>query len=247
MFVRGAEWFLSSSIDRRTVLKGASSAALGLLASACGPVGSDHRGRRRRLDRARAIGRLRRLGRRPRDGLRLQRRLEGCHADRRRQPAGARDPAARRLGALVVERADVLGRSADLGIEGTNGRKARQEMGSPFSATATTNSRKCTLVVSWSPIGINGAIRIEGPAACRACQRKPDAEFAFVALASLCYSSDSRKQIGSSPATTRRSPRSESPGLSPRFLRFDQVIDGFGRNRKSPVPTRAEPPVFPMQ
>lgn len=36
MFVGGTEWFLSSSLDRRTVLKGASSAVLGLLASACG-------------------------------------------------------------------------------------------------------------------------------------------------------------------------------------------------------------------
>ena len=36
MFVGGTEWLLSSSVDRRTVLKGASSAALGLLASACG-------------------------------------------------------------------------------------------------------------------------------------------------------------------------------------------------------------------
>ena len=36
MFVGGTEWLLSSSIDRRAVLKGASSAALGLLASACG-------------------------------------------------------------------------------------------------------------------------------------------------------------------------------------------------------------------
>ena len=35
MFVGGTDWFLSSSVDRRTVLKGASSAALGLLASAC--------------------------------------------------------------------------------------------------------------------------------------------------------------------------------------------------------------------
>ncbi len=35
MLVGGADWFLSSSLDRRTVLKGASSAALGLLASAC--------------------------------------------------------------------------------------------------------------------------------------------------------------------------------------------------------------------
>jgi hypothetical protein len=36
VFVGGTDWFLSSSVDRRTVLKGASSAALGLLASACG-------------------------------------------------------------------------------------------------------------------------------------------------------------------------------------------------------------------
>ena len=36
MFVGGTEWLLSSSVDRRTVIKGASSAALGLLASACG-------------------------------------------------------------------------------------------------------------------------------------------------------------------------------------------------------------------
>ena len=34
MFVGGTDWLLSSSVDRRTVLKGASSAALGLLASA---------------------------------------------------------------------------------------------------------------------------------------------------------------------------------------------------------------------
>ena len=53
--------------------------------------------------------------RRPRDGLRLQRRLERRHADRRRQPPGARDQAARRLGALVVERADVLGRQRGSG------------------------------------------------------------------------------------------------------------------------------------
>ena len=39
MFVRSAEWFLSSSVDRRTVLKGASSALLGLLAAAGGPAG----------------------------------------------------------------------------------------------------------------------------------------------------------------------------------------------------------------
>jgi len=36
VFVAGAEWFLSASLDRRTLLKGASSAVLGLLASACG-------------------------------------------------------------------------------------------------------------------------------------------------------------------------------------------------------------------
>jgi hypothetical protein len=36
VFVAGTDWFLSSSLDRRTLLKGASSAALGLLASACG-------------------------------------------------------------------------------------------------------------------------------------------------------------------------------------------------------------------
>ena len=35
MFVSGADWFLPSSLDRRTLLKGASSAALGLIASAC--------------------------------------------------------------------------------------------------------------------------------------------------------------------------------------------------------------------
>jgi len=34
--VAGADWFLSSSLDRRTLLKGASSIVLGLLASACG-------------------------------------------------------------------------------------------------------------------------------------------------------------------------------------------------------------------
>jgi hypothetical protein len=38
--VGGTDWFLSSSLDRRTVLKGASSAALGLLASACGSSSS---------------------------------------------------------------------------------------------------------------------------------------------------------------------------------------------------------------
>jgi YVTN family beta-propeller protein len=39
VFVGGTDWFLSSSVDRRTVLKGASSAALGLLAAACGAPG----------------------------------------------------------------------------------------------------------------------------------------------------------------------------------------------------------------
>jgi YVTN family beta-propeller protein len=39
VFVGGTDWLLSSGIDRRTVLKGASSAALGLLASACGVSG----------------------------------------------------------------------------------------------------------------------------------------------------------------------------------------------------------------
>jgi hypothetical protein len=39
VFVGGADWFLSSNLDRRTLLKGASSAALGLLASACGASG----------------------------------------------------------------------------------------------------------------------------------------------------------------------------------------------------------------
>ena len=36
MFVGGTDWFLSSNLDRRALLKGASSAAFGLLASACG-------------------------------------------------------------------------------------------------------------------------------------------------------------------------------------------------------------------
>jgi hypothetical protein len=36
VFVGGTDWLLSASLDRRAVLKGASSAALGLLASACG-------------------------------------------------------------------------------------------------------------------------------------------------------------------------------------------------------------------
>ena len=40
MFVGGTDWLLSSSLDRRTLLKGASSAALGLLASACSAPGA---------------------------------------------------------------------------------------------------------------------------------------------------------------------------------------------------------------
>jgi YVTN family beta-propeller protein len=36
VFVGGSDWLLSSSLDRRTLLKGASSAALGLMVSACG-------------------------------------------------------------------------------------------------------------------------------------------------------------------------------------------------------------------
>ena len=36
MFVSGTDWFLSSRIDRRTLLKGASSAVLGMLGSAVG-------------------------------------------------------------------------------------------------------------------------------------------------------------------------------------------------------------------
>ncbi len=40
MFVGGSDWFLSSSLDRRTVLKGASSAALGLIASSSPSAGS---------------------------------------------------------------------------------------------------------------------------------------------------------------------------------------------------------------
>jgi len=35
VWVGGSDWFLHSSLDRRTLLKGASSAALGLIASAC--------------------------------------------------------------------------------------------------------------------------------------------------------------------------------------------------------------------
>ena len=48
MLVGGTDWLLSSTLDRRTVLKGASSAALGLLASACGvssPTASPSAGR----------------------------------------------------------------------------------------------------------------------------------------------------------------------------------------------------------
>jgi len=38
VFVAGADWLLSGSLDRRTLLRGAGSAALGLLASAVGPL-----------------------------------------------------------------------------------------------------------------------------------------------------------------------------------------------------------------
>ena len=37
MFVSGTDWFLSPGVDRRTLLKGVSSAVLGLLGSACSP------------------------------------------------------------------------------------------------------------------------------------------------------------------------------------------------------------------
>jgi hypothetical protein len=40
VFVGGTDWFLSSNLDRRTLLKGASTAALGLLASACSSAGA---------------------------------------------------------------------------------------------------------------------------------------------------------------------------------------------------------------
>jgi len=40
VFVGGTDWLLSSNLDRRTLLKGASSAALGLLASACSSSGA---------------------------------------------------------------------------------------------------------------------------------------------------------------------------------------------------------------
>lgn len=48
MLIGGTDWLLSSTLDRRTVLKGASSAALGLLASACwvsSPTASPSAGR----------------------------------------------------------------------------------------------------------------------------------------------------------------------------------------------------------
>jgi hypothetical protein len=44
VFVGGSDWLLSSSFDRRTLLKGASSAALGLLAFACGSSSRDGSG-----------------------------------------------------------------------------------------------------------------------------------------------------------------------------------------------------------
>lgn len=37
MFVSGTDWFLSPGVDRRTLLKGVSSAVLGALAAACSP------------------------------------------------------------------------------------------------------------------------------------------------------------------------------------------------------------------
>lgn len=40
MFVSGTDWFLSSSVDRRTLIKGASGAVLGLLGSALRPAGA---------------------------------------------------------------------------------------------------------------------------------------------------------------------------------------------------------------
>ena len=45
MFVGGTDWFLSSSLDRRAVLRGVSSAALGLLASATSPSAGSPSGR----------------------------------------------------------------------------------------------------------------------------------------------------------------------------------------------------------
>jgi len=47
VFVSGTDWFLSSEVDRRTLLKGVSSAVLGLLGSACNvsmPAGTGHAG-----------------------------------------------------------------------------------------------------------------------------------------------------------------------------------------------------------
>ena len=40
MFVSGTDWFLSSSVDRRTLMKGVSGAVLGLLGSALWPAGA---------------------------------------------------------------------------------------------------------------------------------------------------------------------------------------------------------------
>ena len=40
MFVSGTDWFLSSSVDRRTLMKGVSGAVLGLLGSALWPDGA---------------------------------------------------------------------------------------------------------------------------------------------------------------------------------------------------------------
>ena len=40
MFVSGTEWFLSSSVDRRTLMKGVSGAVLGLLGAALTPAGA---------------------------------------------------------------------------------------------------------------------------------------------------------------------------------------------------------------
>ena len=123
----GGRWVLDSAVDRRTLLRGASGAALtALVAAACGPAAGGVRGRpnavwsragRDRRGRC-ADGRLRRtdqracghqcarpddghpggcsadpclgdrgrLGAGRRDGVRLQRRLEGRDADRCRGP-----------------------------------------------------------------------------------------------------------------------------------------------------------------
>ena len=40
MFVSGTDWFLSTSVDRRTLMKGVSGAVLGLLGSALWPAGA---------------------------------------------------------------------------------------------------------------------------------------------------------------------------------------------------------------